>query len=77
MSRWIFRTVCFFMSHMTLYIAPLPDMFSTQCLLIVVHFGSTRVAESKISERQEFLERRLKVNPPLGWIQAAARRSDD
>ena len=52
-------------------------MFSTQCLLIVVHFGSTRVAESKISERQEFLEWRLKVNPPLGRIQAAARRSDD
>ena len=52
-------------------------MFSTQCLLIVVHFGSTRVAESKISERQEFLEPRLKVNPPLGQIQAAARCSDD
>ena len=46
-----------------------------------VHFtsiiSSTRVAESKISERQEFLERRLKVNPPLGRIQAAARISDD
>ena len=52
-------------------------MFSTQCLLIVVHFSSTRVAESKISERQEFLERRLKVNPPRGRIQAAARISDD
>ena len=52
-------------------------MFSTQCLLIVLHFGSTRVAESKISERQEFLERRLKVNPPLGRIQAAAMISDD
>ena len=52
-------------------------MFSTQCLLIVVHFGSTWVAESKISERQEFLKRRLKVNPPLGRIQAVARISDD
>ena len=52
-------------------------MFSTHSVLIVVHFGSTRVAESKISERHEFLERRLKVNPPLGRIQAAARRSDD
>ena len=28
-----------FVSHMTLYIAPLPDMFGTQCLLLVVHFG--------------------------------------
>ena len=52
-------------------------MLSTQCLLIVVHFGNTRVAESKISERQKFLERTLKVNPPLGRIQAAARISDD
>jgi hypothetical protein len=69
-SRWIFRTVlCFFVSQMTLYIAPLPGTHGTHC--------SSRVAESKISERQEFLERRLKVNPPLGRIQAAARVFDD
>ena len=30
-SRWIFRTVCFFVSHMTLYIAPLPGTHGTHC----------------------------------------------
>ena len=45
--------------------------------LHIHHWQYTRVAESKISERQEFLEWRLKVNPPLGRIQAAVRISDD
>ena len=44
------------------------------CTIFVV---DNRKTKNDISERQEFLERRLKVNPPLGQIQAAARISDD